>query len=328
MIKKYKNILFAVLLTIGTTLTSYAEEHHEEGDVHEESAQDNHDEHDEPDDHDEHGEEEIVTLTPEVALNAGVISSTVKVMTLTKTIPLGGKLTIDENRTATIRSRFSGVIKQVKVNLGDVVNKGQLLGTLYSNDSLSTYNIISSITGTVMNRKTNLGDVIENDELFTISDLTSIWAQFHVFPSDASKLNKGQHIQVMGLSDKSPKQDTSVTIILPTADTFSQTVIGITPVKNDNYVWRVGLNVKGLLTVGDLTTGIAVPITAIQTFEDNQIVFIKEGNIYAPRPIKTGVKTNDFVEVLVGLSIGEEYVSSGSFVIKADLLKSIASHNH
>tara|TARA_R110000868_G_scaffold411035_1_gene701472 strand:- start:44746 stop:45759 length:1014 start_codon:yes stop_codon:yes gene_type:complete len=336
--KNYKFILLALLLTAGIANTLQAEEQHEEDDNHEELTHIEHAEEEDDDDHDEHegedngpdehGEEEVVTLSPQAAATSGVISSIAQSMKLKQTIPLTGKIMFNDNRTSTVRSRLSGVIEKVNVNLGDVVKKGQKIGVLYSNNSLSTYDIIAPLAGTVIKRNTNLGDVIEGEELFTISDLTSVWAKFHVFPTDASKLKKGQSISIESITQKVPKQEASVSMIFPTADTYSQTIIAIATVENVDNIWKPGINIKGQLVVNYVDAEIAIPLSAIQTFEGKKVIFIKEDNSYEPRAIKTGANNNGFVEILGGLSAGEEYVSSGSFVIKADLLKSTASHSH
>jgi cobalt-zinc-cadmium efflux system membrane fusion protein len=46
------------------------------------------------------------------------------------------------------------------------------------------------------------------------------------------------------------------------------------------------------------------------------------------RPVKLGAKNSEWVEVLQGLSPNSEYVTQNSYVIKADILKSGASHSH
>jgi cobalt-zinc-cadmium efflux system membrane fusion protein len=57
-------------------------------------------------------------------------------------------------------------------------------------------------------------------------------------------------------------------------------------------------------------------------------VFIKSGNVFEVRPVKLGAKNSEWVEVLEGLSPNSEYVTENSYVIKADILKSGASHSH
>ena len=57
-------------------------------------------------------------------------------------------------------------------------------------------------------------------------------------------------------------------------------------------------------------------------------MFSQHGEVYQARPLELGRRSGDRVEVLKGLSAGETYVSEGSFLIKADIGKSGASHDH
>jgi len=50
--------------------------------------------------------------------------------------------------------------------------------------------------------------------------------------------------------------------------------------------------------------------------------------VFEVRPVTLGAKNSEWVEVIAGLSPGSEYVTVNSYVIKADILKSGASHAH
>jgi membrane fusion protein, heavy metal efflux system len=73
---------------------------------------------------------------------------------------------------------------------------------------------------------------------------------------------------------------------------------------------------------------IAVKKTAVQTFRDWTVVFKKYGDKYEIQPVTLGGSDGEWFEVLEGLKVGEEYVSENSFLVKADVLKSGASHDH
>ena len=67
---------------------------------------------------------------------------------------------------------------------------------------------------------------------------------------------------------------------------------------------------------------------ALQKFRDFTVVFAKYGDTYEVRMLKLGVNNGEWVEVLEGLKPGTEYVTNNSFLIKADIEKSGASHDH
>ena len=73
---------------------------------------------------------------------------------------------------------------------------------------------------------------------------------------------------------------------------------------------------------------LAVRESAVQTMENQSVVFINDGDHYEMKPVQTGVSDGTYIEILSGLSAGDFYVSEGSFTIKADIMKSGAAHEH
>ena len=73
---------------------------------------------------------------------------------------------------------------------------------------------------------------------------------------------------------------------------------------------------------------LAVSTNALQRFRDFDVVFAKVGDTYEVRMLELGAKDNDFIEVIGGLVPGTVYVTDNSFLIKADIEKSGASHDH
>jgi cobalt-zinc-cadmium efflux system membrane fusion protein len=86
--------------------------------------------------------------------------------------------------------------------------------------------------------------------------------------------------------------------------------------------------IAGDLIVEQIKAPIAVKRSAIQRFRDWNVVFVRFGEVYEARPVTLGQGDDQYVAVLGGLSSNDEYVSENSFLIKADILKSGASHDH
>ena len=72
----------------------------------------------------------------------------------------------------------------------------------------------------------------------------------------------------------------------------------------------------------------AVKRTGIQSFRDFRVVYARVGDDYEVRMLDLGRTAGEWVEVLGGLEPGTEYVTGNSHLIKADIEKSGASHNH
>ena len=312
----------------------HGDDHSEEGDNHDEHGHDSHKKEDSHDDHghgggDDHGEHEEgkVEITPDAAKLTGVQFKQAGPDTVAMTTPLTGRIVLNENKTANVRARFPGIVKAVHVNLGDSVEKGQKLATVESNESLNAYIVYAHMDGVILKRETNIGDVTNGKELFVIADLSTVWAKYHIFPRDVPMIKKGQKVDIHTLDEKN-RQNAQISMLFPTTDALSQTVIAIAELPNEQGIWRPGMTIEGDIKVGEKQAAIAVPRNALQFMEDQQVVFVKSGNTYEPRPVSVGMTGTDNAEITSGLKRGETYVSAGSFVIKADILKGTAAHEH
>ena len=97
---------------------------------------------------------------------------------------------------------------------------------------------------------------------------------------------------------------------------------------NPKGVWRPGLPVNIELVSGEIEVPVAVSAEAIQTVRDWTAVFGRYGEHFEARPVELGRSDGKFTEVIHGLTAGEQYAAKNSFLIKADLGKTGASHDH
>ncbi len=266
-------------------------------------------------------------LTEEAAQKSNIKTEIAKSGVINKYAVLTGRIALNRNTTSQVRARFPGIVKKVHVNWGEQVHIDQPLASVESNDSLKTYNITSPINGVVLARNTNTGDVADNDSMFTIADLSEVWGEFHVFPRDLNKMQPGLEIRLHTVENK-VKSKAHISMLLPTADPLSQTVIAIAPLSNQDGKWRPGMIIEGDVLISQKEVPLAVRTSALQRFRDFSVVFAKVGNTYEVRMLELGDNDGEWVEVKSGLKPGTEYVTDNSFIIKADIEKSGASHDH
>ena len=88
------------------------------------------------------------------------------------------------------------------------------------------------------------------------------------------------------------------------------------------------MHVKARIVTGEIPVPLAVRKIAVQSFRDMPVVFARFGNTFEVRMLETGLSDADYLEVTGGLKPGTEYVTENSFLIKADVLKDGASHDH
>jgi cobalt-zinc-cadmium efflux system membrane fusion protein len=99
-------------------------------------------------------------------------------------------------------------------------------------------------------------------------------------------------------------------------------------IRNADGQWRPGAAVRARVTVSQREAAIVVPVTALQTFEGEAVVFVRKDDEYTPQAVKIGQRDVTNAEVLDGLTGGEEIVVEQSYLIKADLEKESAGHEH
>jgi len=98
--------------------------------------------------------------------------------------------------------------------------------------------------------------------------------------------------------------------------------------RNDDGLWRPGAAVKARIVVATQTAAQVVPLSALQTMDGKDVVFVRSGDTYTARPVRLGARDAGKVEVLEGLTPGEQVVVEQSYVVKADIGKAGASHEH
>ena len=110
---------------------------------------------------------------------------------------------------------------------------------------------------------------------------------------------------------------------------LTQTVIANVELPNaDGATWRPGKAVEGEAVVGAHSAPLAVRTQAWQRFRDFTVVFARIEETYEVRMLELGRRSPEWTEVLGGLEPGEVYVSENAYLIRADVEKSGASHDH
>ena len=239
-----------------------------------------------------------------------------------------GLLTPVEGRVASAMARFPGPIRALRANVGDSVRAGQPLASIESNLSLSQYTVAAPISGVVLSRNAAVGAVAgEGAPLFEIADLSMLWVDLHVFGADATHLSAGVPVTVTRMSDGVQAQ-TTLERVLPGTATASQSTVARATLDNADGLWRPGSAVSAKVTVARQPVAMAVPLSALQRFRDWDVVFVRVGDTYEVRPLELGRRDATQVEVLSGLRAGDEVVVEQSYLVKADIEKSGASHDH
>ncbi len=362
-----------------------------------------------------------VEMASEVAAAAGIEIGTAGPVQMKTILDLPGEIVLNKNKVAHVVPRLSGVVTEVRKNLGEKVRKGEVIATLDSRElaeakteyiesvhrlefaqasfvreenlwkkkispeqdylasrhaleeaeiarqsseqkllalglsradlaslaiepegavverevrapfvskALTRYELKSPLDGMIIEKRISTGEAVKEDaDIFVIADLSSVWGDITVYAKDLRAVRLGQKVTVRS-KELGAEATGKVSFIGPLVGEQTRAASAHVDIPNPNRLWRPGLFVTVELVQEEVPTPVAVSADAIQTYRDWNVVFVQYGNQFEVRPLALGRSDGKWVEVVSGLSPGEKYAAKNSFVLKADLGKSGAAHDH
>jgi membrane fusion protein, heavy metal efflux system len=204
----------------------------------------------------------------------------------------------------------------------------QQKGGLGAAGKLTLFEIRSPIDGVVTDKRISVGEALKEDSnVFTVSDLATVWVESPVAAKDLGAITAGQKATVRA-NAFAATADGRIAYVsaLVGEETRSATARIVLP--NPKGIWRPGLPVSIEVVADEAEVPVAVAAEALQTVRDWRVVFGRYGEHLEARPLELGRSDGRLVEVLGGLQAGERYAAKNSFLIKAELGKAGASHDH
>ena len=265
-------------------------------------------------------------IGPDVAQAFGLEAEGAGSATIKDTVAVYGRVVPNTEMMRAVSARFDGVIQSVNVSIGDTVRKGQVLATIESNESLKSYTITAPIGGLVTERLANPGEQTAGRQLFTITDNSTVWVELAVFPSDRMAVRPGAAV-VVEVPDGAVKREGIIDRLNTTVET-NQSVLARVVLDNPDGALLPGMYLSGEIQVAEHTVPLAVKRSGLQAFRDFTVVYAQIGDEYEVRMLELGRQDGQWIEVLGGLDPGTRYVTTNSYLIKADIEKSGASHDH
>lgn len=237
-----------------------------------------------------------------------------------------GRLIIDPQQQRTIKARFDGRISSLPARLGDNVTKGQQILKIESNQSLNLYSVTAPISGVVTEKYANVGEQSGDRKLLVITDPRAVMAELSVYPEVLAKLAVGMRVKMRAKGIGEELHGRIVQIDALTQR--NQTTFVRVMLDKVSPMIRAGLLLEADITILEKNVPIAVRTNSLQKFRDFTVVFAKFDTDYEVRMLEFGLIAGQWAEVTSGLMPNTEYVVENSYVIKADIEKSGASHDH
>lgn len=197
-----------------------------------------------------------------------------------------------------------------------------------SGGDLTRYEIRAPIEGVIVEKHLALGEAVgDSATIFVVADMRTVWAEMDVYAKDLNIVKVGQVATVKASAFDSESTGTVFYVgSLVGEQTRAAKARIVLP--NPDGIWRPGLPVNIQLTAGEIDVPVAISQEAIQTVRDWTVAFGRYGEYFEARPIELGRRDDSLVEIVKGLDAGEKYAAKGSYLLKADLDKAGASHDH
>ncbi len=161
--------------------------------------------------------------------------------------------------------------------------------------------------------------VMMNDILMNISDLTSVWAEVDIYQPDIPYVNIGAPVELSLPFWKNKRFFGKVSFIYPTVNNETRTLKVRLDINNKNLELKPQMygEAKIIYSIGKK---ISASESAVFRTGTREYVFVKsKDNHLKPVLVKTGLLSGDgYYEILEGLKVGDEVVSSANFLIDSE----------
>lgn len=181
-----------------------------------------------------------------------------------------------------------------------------------------TVDIVAPATGFILSRNITPNQHFDHTtEFYRIADLSEVWILADISGSEAQSIRPGAVARI-SLPDQAKTFPARVSNVLPQVDPATRTLKLRLEASNPGYALRPDMFVDVELPVA-MPAGLTVPVDAVIDSGREQRVFVERSNgVFEPRPIQTGWRYGDRVEIVHGLSEGERVVTAGTFLVDSE----------
>lgn len=219
-------------------------------------------------------------------------------------------------------------MQEAQIAVANANQKLLALGAAPTSSALGRYELRAPFDGMVVEKHISLGESVKEDaSVFTISDLSTVWAEISVAASNLNLVRIGEPVSIRSSAFEQAASGT-VSYVGSLIGAQTRTATARVTVTNPQRIWRPGLFVNVELVSSEAEAAVTVSADAVQAVEDKPTVFLKVPGGFMPQQVQTGRSDGRRIEVLSGLKPGAAHAASGSFVVKSQQGKSSATHTH
>jgi Cu(I)/Ag(I) efflux system membrane fusion protein len=177
----------------------------------------------------------------------------------------------------------------------------------------------SPVTGFVTDRKAfPQTSVTPDTELYTVSDLSSVWATADIYEYEVPFVHLGQRVSFTLSYYPGKNYSGTISYIYPTVDPQTRTVKVRVDIPNPNFVLKPQMFADAQLRVNYGVQTLVPQEAVLDSGKEQQVFVVHDGGAFEPRKVTLGPVVDGNVAVLSGLKPGEKVVTSGNFLIDSE----------
>ena len=216
-------------------------------------------------------------------------------------------------------------LREAEIAVDNSQQKLSALGVILNNNanssSLNRFELRAPYDGLVVERNLSIGEAVKEDTpIFTISDLSTVWAEVHIPAKDLPYVRMGDKVTLRATAVDAQTTGT-VAFIGALVGELTRMARARIVLANPQGAWRPGLFVSVEVKAAEVRVPIAIETDALQTLGTQQVVFVRTETGFKAHPVKIGLNDGKHVEVVEGLAAGARYAAKGSYILKSELSK-------
>jgi multidrug efflux pump subunit AcrA (membrane-fusion protein) len=274
------------------------------------------------------GEEDVITtgpitITAEAKTNLALKVEEAQLRTLEKTFMVLGQIEALPNRSAAVTSRIPGRVADIKAVEGQLVKKGDPLIEIESRqvgDPPPRVQYAAPIDGVITRRDVVLNDSIEPDKhLLEIVDMSELYAEGRIFEGQIAQVKTGQKVRITVESFPDETFAGTIDLIGGELDPETRTLKIWARVANSEGRLRPNMRATLNIVTGQADSVVAIPHSAVLGESGNFFAFVQtdeKGLTYERRSVITGIKDDQYVEIIEGVLPTEKVVTLGNYQLQ------------
>lgn len=217
---------------------------------------------------------------------------------------------------------------EAEIAVHNAAQKLSAIGAGSASAGLNVFEVRAPFSGTIIEKHLAMGEAVKDDaNIFMVSDMGTVWAEFAIAPKDLAAVRMGQKVLVSSTAFEERVQG-SISYVGALLGEQTRTARARVTITNPKGAWRPGLFVTVSVLGEEQEVPLAVSADAVQTIENQTSVFIAVPGGLERRAVRIGRNDGTTAEVLSGVKASEGYAATNTYILKSELGKDGADHGH